>query len=56
MSSVGWNSAFGVADMISRIVDVRPLQGYRQWVHFHVGQVGTIELIHALWGPMIERL
>jgi len=42
--------------MIPRVVEVKPLQGYRLWVRFHDGTVGTIDLANDLWGPMFEPL
>jgi hypothetical protein len=42
--------------MIPRVVEVKPLQGYRLWLRFHDGKVGIIELINELWGPMFEPL
>jgi hypothetical protein len=42
--------------MIPRVVEVKPLDGYRLWVRFQDGRVGTIELVNELWGPMFEPL
>ena len=42
--------------MIPRVVEVKPLDGFRLWVRFKNGRVGTIELVNELWGPMFEPL
>lgn len=42
--------------MIPRVVEVKPLAGYRLWVRFHDGTAGTINLTSELWGPMFEPL
>jgi Protein of unknown function (DUF2442) len=42
--------------MIPRIVEVKPLDGYRLWVRFHDGTAGTVDLSAELWGPMFEPL
>ena len=42
--------------MIPRVVEVKPLDGFRLWVRFRDGKVGTIELVNELWGPMFEPL
>jgi hypothetical protein len=42
--------------MIPRVVEVKPLEGYRLWVRFHDGTVGTVALATELWGPMFEPL
>jgi hypothetical protein len=42
--------------MIPRVVEVKPLDGFRLWVRFRDGKVGTIELANELWGPMFEPL
>ena len=42
--------------MIPRVAEVKPLDGYRLWVRFQDGRVGTIELVNELWGPMFEPL
>ena len=42
--------------MIPRVVEVKPLDGFRLWVRFQDGIVGTIELVNELWGPMFEPL
>ena len=42
--------------MIPRVVEVKPLEGYRLWLRFHDGTVGTIDLAAELWGPMFEPL
>jgi hypothetical protein len=42
--------------MIPKVVEVRPLDGYRLWLRFHDGTTGTIDLSDELWGPMFEPL
>ena len=42
--------------MIPRVVEVKPLDGFRLWVRFQNGRVGIIELANKLWGPMFESL
>ncbi len=42
--------------MIPRVVEVRPLAGYRLWLRFHDGVSGTVDLSDQLWGPMFEPL
>jgi len=42
--------------MIPKVVEVKPLEGYRLWLRFHDGTVGTINLATELWGPMFESL
>ena len=42
--------------MIPKVVEVRALEGYRLWLRFHDGTVGTIDLAGELWGPMFEPL
>ena len=42
--------------MIPRVVEVRPLEGYRLWLRFHDGVSGTVDLAAELWGPMFEPL
>ena len=42
--------------MIPKIVEVRPLEGYRLWLRFHDGRSGTVDLSAELWGPMFEPL
>ncbi len=42
--------------MIPKIVEVKPLEGYRLWVRFHDGTVGTVSLENELWGPVFEPL
>jgi len=49
-------SPIGVTLMIPRVVEVKPLDGFRLWVRFQDGIVGTIELVNELWGPMFEPL
>jgi hypothetical protein len=42
--------------MIPRVVEVKPLDGYRLWLRFHDGMAGTVDLANELWGPMFEPL
>ena len=42
--------------MIPRIIEVKPLKGYRLWLRFHDGTSGTVDLSAELWGPMFEPL
>jgi len=42
--------------MIPKVVEVRSLEGYRLWLRFHDGKVGTVDLTTELWGPMFEPL
>jgi hypothetical protein len=42
--------------MIPKIIEVRALDGYKLWLRFHDGVVGTVDLSAELWGPMFEPL
>ena len=42
--------------MIPKVVEVKPLDGYRLWLRFHDGISGTVDLSGELWGPMFEPL
>ena len=42
--------------MIPKVVEVKPLEGYRLWLRFHDGTSGTVDLSAELWGPMFEPL
>ena len=42
--------------MIPKVVEVKPLDGYRLWIRFDDGTTGTVELAAELWGPMFEPL
>ena len=42
--------------MIPRVVEVRPLGGYRLWLRFHDGVSGIVDLRAELWGPVFEPL
>ena len=42
--------------MIPRIVEVKPLDGYKLWLRFQNGLAGTVDLSAELWGPMFEPL
>lgn len=42
--------------MIPKIVEVKPMEGYRLWLRFHDGRSGTVDLSAELWGPVFEPL
>lgn len=42
--------------MIPKVVEVRPLEGYKLWLRFQDGVSGTVDLSDELWGPMFEPL
>jgi len=42
--------------MIPKVVEVKPLEGYRLWLRFHDGTSGTVDLSAELSGPMFEPL
>ena len=42
--------------MIPKVVEVRPLEGYRLWLRFDDGTSGTVDMSAELWGPMFEPL
>jgi hypothetical protein len=42
--------------MIPKVVEVRPLGGYRLWLRFQDGVSGIADLSAELWGPMFEPL
>ena len=42
--------------MIPKVVEVRPLDGYRLWLRFQDGVSGVVDLSAELWGPMFEPL
>ena len=42
--------------MIPKIVEVKPLDGYKIWLRFQNGVSGTVDLAAELWGPMFEPL
>jgi len=42
--------------MIPKVVEVKPLDGYRLWIRFDDGKAGTVDLAAELWGPMFEPL
>ena len=42
--------------MIPKVVEVRPLEGYKLWLRFQDGMSGTVDLSGELWGPMFEPL
>ena len=42
--------------MIPRVVEVRPLDGYRLWLRFQDGIFGIVDLSGELWGAVFEPL
>jgi hypothetical protein len=42
--------------MIPKVIEVKPLEGYRLWLRFHDGMSGIVDLTAELWGPMFEPL
>ena len=42
--------------MIPKVVEVKPLEGYRLWLRFNDGTSGTVDMSGELWGPMFEPL
>ena len=42
--------------MIPKVVEVRPMEGYKLWLRFQDGVCGTVDLSGELWGPMFEPL
>ena len=42
--------------MIPKIVEVKPLAGYKLWLRFEDGVTGVVDLSNELWGPMFEPL
>ena len=42
--------------MIPRVVEVKPMEGYRLWLRFHDGMTGIVDLSSELWGEMFEPL
>lgn len=42
--------------MIPKVIEVRPLEGYKLWLRFQDGVSGTVDLSGELWGPMFEPL
>lgn len=42
--------------MIPRLVEVKPLEGYRLWLRFRDGVSGVVDLSAELWGPVFEPL
>ena len=42
--------------MIPRVIEVKPLDGYRLWLRFQDGVSGIVDLRAELWGPMFEPL
>ena len=42
--------------MIPKVVEVKPLEGYKLWLRFQDGVFGTVDLGAELWGPMFEPL
>lgn len=42
--------------MIPKVVEAKPLAGYRLWVKFSDGLTGIVELEDELWGSIFEPL
>jgi hypothetical protein len=42
--------------VIPKVVEVKPLDGYKLWLRFQDGVSGTVDLSGELWGPMFEPL
>ena len=42
--------------MIPQIIEVKALNGYKLWLRFRDGTIGTVDLSAELWGPMFEPL
>jgi len=42
--------------MIPKVVEVKPMDGYRLWIRFHDGTTGVVDLADELWGEMFEPL
>ncbi|MBI2970636.1 MAG: DUF2442 domain-containing protein [Gammaproteobacteria bacterium] len=42
--------------MTPRLVDARPLEGYRVWLRFSDGTEGAVDLEGELWGEVFEPL
>ena len=42
--------------MIPKVIEVKPLEGYKLWLRFQDGVSGTVDLSAELWGPMFEPL
>jgi hypothetical protein len=42
--------------MIPKVIEVKPLDGYKLWLRFQDGLAGTVDLSGELWGPMFEPL
>ena len=42
--------------MIPKVIEIKPLEGYRLWLRFQDGTSGTVDLSAELWGPMFEPL
>lgn len=42
--------------MIPKVMEVKPLDGYRLWLRFHDGTMGIVDLSGELWGAMFEPL
>jgi hypothetical protein len=42
--------------MIPKVVEVKPLPGFKLWLRFQDGVNGTVDLSAELWGPMFEPL
>ncbi len=42
--------------MIPKVVEAKPLEGYKLWPKFDDGLSGTVELHSELWGAVFEPL
>jgi hypothetical protein len=42
--------------MIPKLIEVKPMEGYKLWLRFQDGVCGTVDLSGELWGPMFEPL
>jgi hypothetical protein len=42
--------------VIPKVIEAKPLEGYKLWLRFQDGLSGTVDLSGELWGPMFEPL
>ncbi|MDG2991315.1 DUF2442 domain-containing protein [Candidatus Synechococcus calcipolaris G9] len=42
--------------MIPKVLEAKPLKGYRLWLRFNDGLTGIVDLEGELWGPVFEPL
>ena len=40
--------------MIPKVIEVKPIEGYKLWLRFQDGVCGTVDRSGALWGPVFE--